>query len=36
MRLFRAARIVLDRSLHLGDTGVEEAVEHLAPTPPWS
>ncbi|RJK96264.1 DUF885 domain-containing protein [Vallicoccus soli] len=30
MRLFRAARIVVDTSLHLGEMSVEEAVEHMA------
>ncbi|MGN6333679.1 MAG: DUF885 domain-containing protein [Motilibacteraceae bacterium] len=28
-RLFRAARIVVDTSLHLGEMSVEQAVEHL-------
>jgi uncharacterized protein (DUF885 family) len=30
MRLFRAARIVVDTSLHLGEMTVEEAVEHMS------
>jgi uncharacterized protein (DUF885 family) len=30
MRLFRAARIVVDTSLHLGEMTIEEAVEHLS------
>jgi uncharacterized protein (DUF885 family) len=30
MRLFRAARIVVDTSLHLGDMTVEEAVEFMS------
>lgn len=29
-RLFRAARIVVDTSLHLGEMSVEEAVEHMS------
>ena len=28
-RLFRAARIVVDTSLHLGEMSIEEAVEHM-------
>jgi uncharacterized protein (DUF885 family) len=28
-RIFRAARIVVDTSLHIGDMGFEEAVEHM-------
>ncbi len=30
MRLFRAARIVVDTSLHLGEMDVEAAVEHMS------
>jgi len=29
-RLFRAARIVVDTSLHLGEMSVEEAIEHMS------
>lgn len=29
-RLFRAARIVVDTALHLGEMSVDEAIEHLA------
>jgi uncharacterized protein (DUF885 family) len=29
-RLFRAARIVIDTSLHLGEMSVEEAIEHMS------
>lgn len=29
-RLFRAARIVVDTSLHLGEMSIDEAVEHMA------
>ncbi|MDP9393356.1 MAG: DUF885 domain-containing protein [Actinomycetota bacterium] len=30
MRLFRAARIVVDTSLHLGEMSVDQAVEHMS------